>query len=262
MNNPVPITILGGYLGAGKTTLLNKILSETDGQQITVLVNDFGKINVDAALIENRTGTVLTLTNGCVCCSIGDDLGETLYLVLQERKRPDHIIIEASGAADPAKVGGYAQGDSQLTLAQIITLVDGKTVQKRHHDKFVGRLIARQINSANKILISRGDIMPCRERANLSNWLSAQSPYNEHYFTDQVSVSDLIVTKPAPKKILDQKYEPPSFGRSAIEKPTELDADQFRNWAENLPEHVQRAKGLVTLTGSLDGRHVFPPCRK
>ena len=75
---PLPVTVLGGYLGAGKTTVLNHLLRHAGGRGIAVLVNDFGEIAIDAALIESREGDVLALAGGCVCCSIGGDLVRAL----------------------------------------------------------------------------------------------------------------------------------------------------------------------------------------
>ena len=78
MTTRIPVTILSGYLGAGKTTIINRVLAGPLGQGLAVLVNDFGAINVDAALVRQRGRDVVELNNGCVCCTIGDDLGETL----------------------------------------------------------------------------------------------------------------------------------------------------------------------------------------
>lgn len=91
----IPVTILGGFLGAGKTTAVNHLLRRATGR-IGVLVNDFGAINVDAALIEAREGDVLALSNGCVCCALGPDLGESLARLAGRVPAPDRIVVEAS----------------------------------------------------------------------------------------------------------------------------------------------------------------------
>ena len=84
----LPLTVIGGYLGAGKTTLLNRLLSEPHGQKIMVMVNDFGAINIDAALIERADGDTLSLTNGCVCCTMGNDLFMALGDALDRAVKP------------------------------------------------------------------------------------------------------------------------------------------------------------------------------
>ena len=89
----LPVTVLAGFLGSGKTTLLNRVLSAAEGRRIMVLVNDFGEINIDAELITQHDGETLSLSNGCVCCSIADDLGAALERVLSLRPRPRRIQI-------------------------------------------------------------------------------------------------------------------------------------------------------------------------
>ena len=88
MSGRIPVTVLSGYLGAGKTTILNRVLAGTDGPRLAVLVNDFGSINIDAALVRQRGRDVMELSNGCVCCTIGDDLGETLTAIAAQPERP------------------------------------------------------------------------------------------------------------------------------------------------------------------------------
>ncbi|HBM56866.1 MAG TPA: cobalamin biosynthesis protein P47K, partial [Acidimicrobiaceae bacterium] len=102
------MVVLGGWLGAGKTTLLNRLLrAASDGERIAVVVNDVGEVCLDAELVAARDGDTVELTNGCVCCSIGDSLGVTLRdLVLSDRP-PDRLVIEASGVAEPDRVAAY-----------------------------------------------------------------------------------------------------------------------------------------------------------
>jgi G3E family GTPase len=94
-----PVTILTGFLGAGKTTLLNRILQEQHGLRFAVLVNDFGSLNIDQMLIQSIEGNIMTLEGGCVCCLLKNDLVNSLLKILS--LRPDHILIECSGVANP-----------------------------------------------------------------------------------------------------------------------------------------------------------------
>ena len=74
----IPVTVIGGYLGSGKTTLINKVISEDHGLKLALLINDFGDVNIDASLIESQDGDVLSLSNGCVCCTLSDDFSQAM----------------------------------------------------------------------------------------------------------------------------------------------------------------------------------------
>jgi G3E family GTPase len=100
----VPITILTGFLGAGKTTLLNRILTGNHGLRVGVLVNDFGAVNIDAELVVGVDANMVSLTNGCVCCQIRDDLTESVTALLARPETVEYILLEASGVADPAGI--------------------------------------------------------------------------------------------------------------------------------------------------------------
>ena len=107
-----PLTILTGFLGSGKTTLLRHILTQNHGLRITTIVNDFGALNIDEEIIAQQRGNQqIALANGCVCCTIGDDLGRTLHDVMSQPTIPERIIIEASGISDPARIAAFTYVD-------------------------------------------------------------------------------------------------------------------------------------------------------
>ncbi|MBC9877288.1 GTP-binding protein [Bradyrhizobium sp. INPA01-394B] len=101
---PVPILLVTGYLGAGKTTVVNHLLANAKGRRIAAVVNDFGAINIDAELIAGASDGVVSLANGCICCSLEGDLLRTLSTLLRRDPKPDYIVIETSGVADPADI--------------------------------------------------------------------------------------------------------------------------------------------------------------
>jgi len=122
----LPLTVIGGFLGAGKTTLVNRLLSGDHGLRIAVLVNDFGRINIDAALIRSRTEDTISLANGCACCTIAGDLTKTLIGLAARKDPPEAIVLEASGLADPVGIAQVALANPALRLDGILAVVDAE----------------------------------------------------------------------------------------------------------------------------------------
>src|SRR5260370_2636891 len=123
----VPLTIIGGFLGSGKTSLVNHVLHHSDGRRVAVLVNDFGSINIDDKLIVAVEGETISLANGCVCCTIRDDLLREVIKVLERDPLPDHIVIETSGVSRPVAVAETFLSPAAQGLVDVhnmISLID------------------------------------------------------------------------------------------------------------------------------------------
>lgn len=156
----LPLTVISGYLGAGKTTLINRLLAEDHGLRLMVLVNDFGAINIDEALIARQSEDVIALTNGCVCCTMGADLFMALGDVLDREQRPDHLIVEASGIADPAAIANAAIAEPDLAYGGIVTLVDALNAVDLLSDDLIAPQVAQQIKTADLLLVSKTERVP------------------------------------------------------------------------------------------------------
>lgn len=175
MPDPIPSTVLAGWLGSGKTTLLNELLAGVTGERLAVIVNDVGEINVDAALIERSDGDRIELTDGCICCSIGSSLALTLRDLVMVENPPDRIVIEASGVAEPAGVARY--GDRRrIEQPVIVVTVDATDVLERSTDRRYGRLVRTQVTQADALVITKTDLLDGRRAGRVHSWLAVEAP--------------------------------------------------------------------------------------
>jgi G3E family GTPase len=168
----LPFTVIGGFLGAGKTTLLNHWLRNAAGKRLAVLVNDFGAINIDANLIEASAGDTIALTNGCVCCQIGDDLSLALMRVL-DSGRFDGVVVEASGVSDPWRIAQFGRAEPRLRLDACIVLVDASAALAHARDPLLADTLQRQLKSADLIVLNKSDLVLHAERPALDEWLDS-----------------------------------------------------------------------------------------
>ena len=176
-NTPIPITILSGFLGAGKTSLLNHILHGNHGLRIGVLVNDFGEINIDAELVAGVSGNSVSLSNGCVCCSIRDDLVESTLQLVQGPNRPEYLILETSGVADPISVSlTFVESElkSLIDVDSILTVVDAENI--RSLDDEYEELAEDQISMADIVILNKVDLADKVTLDDLKSWIHAIVP--------------------------------------------------------------------------------------
>ena len=178
----IPVTILTGFLGSGKTTLLKRILTEAHGQKIAVIENEFGEENIDNEILVNDTQeNIIQMNNGCICCSIREDLRETLQLLAAKKRKGlldfDRVVIETTGLADPGPVAQTFFMDEEIAeqylLDSILTLVDAKHAQSQLDDRQEAR---RQIGFADQIFISKTDLVAEGEVKALMDRLTQMNP--------------------------------------------------------------------------------------
>lgn len=178
----IPATILTGFLGSGKTTLLKRVLSEAHGQKIAVIENEFGEENIDTdILVADTNEQIIQMSNGCVCCTIREDLRSTLALLASKKRKGllhfERVIIETTGLADPGPVAQTFFMDDEVAeaylLDSIITLVDAKHAAQQLNDRQEAR---RQVGFADQLFISKADLVSPEELDALKHRLKHMNP--------------------------------------------------------------------------------------
>jgi len=178
----IPATILTGFLGSGKTTLLKRILTEAHGQKIAVIENEFGEENIDSdILVTESKEQIIQMSNGCVCCTIREDLREALQLLAAKKRQGlldfDRVVIETTGLADPGPVAQTFFMDDEIAesylLDSILTLVDAKHAPQQLNDRQEAR---RQVGFADQIFISKSELVSAEETEALIHRLKHMNP--------------------------------------------------------------------------------------
>ena len=178
----IPATILTGFLGSGKTTLLKRVLSEAHGQKIAVIENEFGEENIDSdILVSDTQEQIIQMSNGCICCTIREDLRATLQLLAAKKRKGlldfDRVVIETTGLADPGPVAQTFFMDDEIAetylLDSILTLVDAKHAAQQLNDRQEAR---RQVGFADQIFISKTDLVAQDETDALIHRLKHMNP--------------------------------------------------------------------------------------
>ena len=253
MNGSIPFTVIGGFLGAGKTTLLNRLLAGVEGRRFAVLVNDFGALDIDGGLVTAHGGDTIALANGCLCCTIGDSVVTTLLGLLERPGRFDHIVVEASGVADPGRIADLAVLEPRLSRDGVVVVIDAAQIRERAADRRLGDTVLRQIQAADLLLLNKSDLAP--DLAAVRCWLSMQAaaPILEACRADVP---------------LDLLFGLDRHGATAALPPS----DRFVSWSYTWPEPVERdalmamlrdapgeilrAKGIVRFADAPDRRSV------
>ena len=178
----IPATILTGFLGSGKTTLLKRVLAESHGQKIAIIENEFGEENIDNEILVAETQEqIVQMSNGCICCTIREDLRATLTDLAARRRKGeldfDRVVIETTGLADPGPVAQTFFMDDEIAesylLDSILTLVDAKHAGQQLDTRQEAR---RQVGFADQLFLSKTDLMTQAETDALIHRLKHMNP--------------------------------------------------------------------------------------
>jgi G3E family GTPase len=256
---PIPFTVIGGFLGAGKTTLLNRILRQADGLKIVVLVNDFGSVNIDVSLIASSDGDTIALTNGCACCAIGDDFGRGILRAIERKPTPDHIVVEASGVADPGVLAEIASLASELSLNGVIVLADLANIARQARDRRIGETVRRQLGCADIVVCTKGDIATTAEIAAARSEIdaSAADAPRLDLSADSSLVAAILGARRIEKpRVAAAAAEPHAsiFSQVTLFQNSPISLAAIEAAFAALPAGVIRAKGFVALSAQQELR--------
>ncbi|MFC3283728.1 CobW family GTP-binding protein [Litchfieldella rifensis] len=248
MAQAIPTTLLCGFLGSGKTTRINSLIRSGALENALFLVNDFGRINIDAALIESREDNILRLDNGCACCGISGNLSAQLRDIKRWSRRPTHLVFEASGIARPRPLQQLFAAAQGYRLDESETLVDASAFERHHRDAAISDLVIAQIQEVSRLRINR------------VNWLTDEQ--REHL------LQRIAAINPAASWVLEEAEGPPptepatvggSSGALVTESlplPHPIDVEALNALLAAAAPSLVRAKGLVRANDRSGTRYV------
>ena len=242
ITQPVPITVIAGYLGAGKTTLINDALRRLDDASgLALLVNDFGELNIDAALLRGaiEDERILSLQNGCICCALQDDLAQSLEAL--RGRGIERIWMEASGVALPGKTKRACAYPGYFP-AQALVVVDGGQFENLRRDKYVGRLVLQQVEEADVVMLSKYRIDERRIQDVLQDdqrLIWCEDPCVYSVLANPTSIERALATGVARTEFETMKLEGDRWRNEA----------ELRQFLTDLPASAYRVKGYVALGG-------------
>ena len=259
-----PVTVLTGFLGAGKTTLLNRILTGDHGVRIAVLVNDFGAINIDAELVigVSEEQGVINLANGCVCCSIREDLLRAVLQVLARPEKPEYIVLEASGVAEPFGIAATfldAGVGDQIRLDSIICVVDASQIFAAPE---MMDLKLRQMAFADLLILNKADLVSGSEMKRLRAWLEDRFARHRLVAATRANLPLEILlgvgrfdarqltsmsnhSHDCNNARCDHADHGAQFDKWSFECDQALDLDALRESVRSLPASIYRCKGVI-----------------
>jgi G3E family GTPase len=257
---PVPVTVVGGFLGAGKTSLLNHILSNVEGKRVAALINDFGEINIDAKLIVSVEGETISLANGCVCCIMRDDLVTEILKLFEREPIPEHIVVETSGVSKPLGVVETFLNPSIQYLVEVqslITVIDADLVID---DEAEYRPLAiDQIRYADVAVINKTDLVETDRLESVKSEVMAIAPRSriwettfgevplDLFFSDRLSTALEAFQTGSDGDHHHEHHPDQDFAAWSYRSDEAWSFGALQRAIQDLPDGIYRSKGIVGL---------------
>ncbi len=265
----LPVTIVTGFLGSGKTTLVNHILAQQHGLKAAVMVNEIGDIAIDNALIVGAADDTVELANGCICCSINNDLVDAIFRVLQRAPALDCLIVETSGLADPLPVVlTFLRSEfrDRVRLDAIVAVADAENFSL---DQFDSTAAINQLRYADVVLLNKCDRVRPEMAAAVEKSIRRLSADTRVVCTTRSQIPLPLILGAGPFEAkrypTDHSHQHPidgghlvgdGFEAVSFESASAFSAERFQAFLETMPGGVFRAKGILRIAGS-DVAHIF-----
>jgi G3E family GTPase len=259
----LPVTIVTGFLGSGKTTLVNHILANENGLRIAVMVNEIGDIAIDSDLIVGAGDDMVELANGCICCSINNDLVEAIFRVLQREGRVDYLIVETTGLADPLPIVLTflrSEFHEVVRVDSIVALADSESFSL---DLFDSKAALNQLRYADFVLLNKCDIVAPQEADAVEEKIRAIAASARIVRTTRAQLPLPLILAAGlfrgESRLRGDDHDhiaADGFDTVSFASDRAFSAERFQAFLEQLPANVFRAKGVVTIDGG-ERRHLF-----
>jgi G3E family GTPase len=257
----LPVTVIAGFLGSGKTTLVNHVLANQQGHRVGVIVNEIGEIGIDNELIIATNDEMIELNNGCICCSVNNDLVDAVFTVLHRDGKVDYLVVESTGIADPLPIAlTFLRSEfcNLVRLDSIVTIADAHNFSL---DLFASTAARNQLVYADAILLNKCDLASSEQLQSIEQKIRRVKQGVRILRTTQCRVplplilgvgefqSDRFFSADHADcnhtHLADDGFEALSF-----EADRPFGAEKFQHFLEWLPENVFRAKGLISVDES------------